>query len=450
MSLDVPALENRLNDFDPALRREALDALIEAAQAGDIDLPPQTEWHNMHCHSFFSYNGCGFSPTALAWKARTLGLFAVGLVDFDVLDGVEEFLDAASRLHLRATAGIETRVYIPEFARHEINSPGEPGISYHMGVGFTSSSDGDETMLLTMRQLAQRRNRQILERVNTYLAPLSLDYEPEVLPLTPNGNPTERHLCVAYAAKAEKFYPDPADRARFWAKKLGVEHERIASMLDDGPAIQGLIRANTMKKGGVGYVTPDVTTFPELADFNRFAIAAGAVPVITWLDGTSEGEQRMDELIALEMASGAAALNIIPDRNWNISDPAERSRKVDELNKVIDLATRHHLPVIVGTEMNAAGQRLVDDFDADPLKPHLPLFARGARILYAHTRLTTARMGYCSEWAATSFDDAGARNDFFATVGDALAPDQRLPNFPEGGVPASPNTVIDAITAAAP
>src|SRR5690606_24103844 len=141
-----------LNDFDPAVRREALDGLTEAAGKGRVELPEQTQWHNMHCHSFFSYNGYGFSPTAIPWKARTLGLFAVGLVDFDVLDGVEEFLEATAKLGIRAAAGIEPRVYIPEFARHVINSPGEPGISYHMGVGFVPGSPADESMLMKLRQ----------------------------------------------------------------------------------------------------------------------------------------------------------------------------------------------------------------------------------------------------------------------------------------------------------
>jgi len=35
--------------------------------------------------------------------------------------------------------GIESRVFVPEFSDREINSPGEPGISYHMGTGFTTT-----------------------------------------------------------------------------------------------------------------------------------------------------------------------------------------------------------------------------------------------------------------------------------------------------------------------
>jgi len=51
----------------------------------------------------------------------------IGIVDFDVLDGVDEFLAACEVAGVRGSAGVETRVFIPEFATHEINSPGEPG-----------------------------------------------------------------------------------------------------------------------------------------------------------------------------------------------------------------------------------------------------------------------------------------------------------------------------------
>ena len=105
-----------------------------------MELPPPVDAVNMHCHTFFSYNGYGYSPTALAWLGRREGFQAMGIVDFDVLDGVDEFLDACETVGLRGSAGLETRVYVPEFADREINSPGEPGVCYQMGIGFASSS----------------------------------------------------------------------------------------------------------------------------------------------------------------------------------------------------------------------------------------------------------------------------------------------------------------------
>ncbi len=130
----IRELEDQLNDFDPAVRTRALDDLMALAVRGEIVLPEPAEVANMHCHTFYSYNGYGLSPTALAWLARRRGYKLMGIVDFDVLDGVDEFLDACDRVGLRGSAGMETRAFVPEFSSREINSPGEPGVYYHMGI----------------------------------------------------------------------------------------------------------------------------------------------------------------------------------------------------------------------------------------------------------------------------------------------------------------------------
>ena len=57
-------------------------------------IKPETELINLHCHTFYSYNAYGYSPTALAWLAKRNGYKALGIVDFNVLDGVDEFLTA--------------------------------------------------------------------------------------------------------------------------------------------------------------------------------------------------------------------------------------------------------------------------------------------------------------------------------------------------------------------
>ena len=88
----IEALEARLNDFDPATRAAALNELATLADAGEIQCPPAADVANMHCHTFFSYNAYGYSPSGLAWLGRRNGTRLMGIVDFDVLDGVDEFL----------------------------------------------------------------------------------------------------------------------------------------------------------------------------------------------------------------------------------------------------------------------------------------------------------------------------------------------------------------------
>jgi len=361
-------LERKLDSFDVGQRKQALRLLCEKVRSGQITLPKAGTDVNLHCHTFFSFNCFGYSPSKFAWLACKAGLAVAGVVDFDVLDALAEFLAAARKLGLKACTGLETRVFVPDFSKRVINSPGEPGVSYHMGVGFPKAKLEGEPgeFLRNLRKTAQERNRNLMERVNRYLQPVELDYEHDVLILTPSGNATERHVCLAYAHKAKEVFKDKNTLRQFWVEKLGPKAKllELPESVDLGSRKAGsllsMIRAKTMKRGGAGYVVPDKGSFPLMADLNRFVLAAGGIPTMTWLNGLSDGEQAIEELVEVAMSAGTAAINIIPDRNYT---PGVKDQKLENLYKIVELAERLHLPIVVGTEMNSPGQKFVDNFD---------------------------------------------------------------------------------------
>jgi hypothetical protein len=419
----VAKLEARLKDFAPDVRARALEQLVSMAEQGLAPLEPESEVANMHCHSSFSYNIHGYSPTSLVWLAKRRGFKLMGIVDFDVLDGVDEFLEACDLTGVRGSAGMETRVFLPEFANREINSPGEPGVLYHMGIGFTSSQVTDPAaakILAGMRRQAVRRNRGMIGRINIYLEPVGVDYEQDVLPLTPAGTATERHIVRAYVAAAQRTVSDPVE---FWSDKLDIERSRAADLMEDGPQFRKAIRARLMKRGGVGYVQPGPDTYPAVDRFHTLIEACSALPCATWLDGTSEGEQAVEELLELLISKRVVALNIVPDRNWNIADPEVKRIKVQNLYDVVELAQDLALPLNVGTEMNSFGQKLVDGFDTPELAPVREPFLDGAYFIYGHTVLQRALgLGYQSEWAQAYLPSRRERNAFYARVGRRVPP----------------------------
>lgn len=406
------SLEQQLDSFDPAQRLRALVALWRQVEDGTIPLPTPGADINLHAHTFFSYNAYGYSPSKYAWLARKAGLAVAGIVDFDVLDALEEFLEAGRFIGLKTCVSLESRTYVPEFSTRVINSPGEPGISYHMGVGFTSAAP--HPFLAEMRGAAAQRTRALLGRVNTFMRPVELDHEKDVVTLTPKGNATERHLCEAFERKAAQVFPDPAQRAAYWQEKLGESPPA-------GAKLQNLLRTRTMKKGGVGYAQPGEGSFPLMSEMNRFVLESGAIPTLTWLDGTSEGEKSLDEFFQVGMATGAAALNIIPDRNYT---PGVKDQKLRNLYEVVAMAEKHHFPIVVGTEMNSPGNKFVDSFGTEELKPLLPIFQRSAYIIYAHSVLQRqSGMGYLSTWAKTTFTSVPGKNKFFEKLGRQLRPE---------------------------
>lgn len=421
-SQELSDLENNLNNFDPSIRAGSLAELNSLADKGLIPIDAPREVANMHCHSFFSYNAYGYSPTGLAWLAKKHGYKLMAIVDFDVLDGTEEFLKACDLVGVRGASEMETRVFFPEFSTRETNSPGEPGIYYHMGVGFTTSHTPEYAnhLLDNMRERARQRNLKMIRILNDYLAPVCIDYEKDVLPLTPAYNATERHMLVAYLRAAENTV-DHLDE--FWAAKLKSTPEQIARLRQDLPAFQNLVRSRLMKKGGVAYAQPSHDSFPSVEEFHAMVEGCGAIICATWLDGLSNGEQCMPEELEILTKKGAAALNIVPDRNWNVPDPELRKKKLQNLYDVVKLAEQFDLPLNVGTEMNTPGNKLIDDFDIPELEPVRQAFIDGAYFVYGHTVIKRSLgLGYQSQWAKKNFPSRREKNLFYTQIGKLVPP----------------------------
>lgn len=422
---EVERFERDLCDFSASRRANAVAELAELVESGKVFVERSGAAHNLHCHTFYSYNGYGFSPERVAWMARKRGFFAAGTVDFDVLDAVDEFLAAAKMLDVRGVCGLESRVFVPELAGVEINSPGEVGIAYNMGCGFTSSAvpPEAEAFAAELRQKAADRTRNMAEKVNAFLEETAIDFEADAVKLTPRGNVTERHLCQAYREKAEAVFPDPDRRAAYWAEKLGVEADKARSLVDDPVKLEGAIRSKTMKRGGVGYVLPNPENFPTLESMNRFSRQCGALPSVAWLNGLSAGESDPDKLLDCHVANGAEVFNFVPDRNWNTADPEKQKRLVSEMDRAIASAIRHGMPVCVGTELNAPGLKLVDDFDSPFLSKYTETFVDGAAAVYAHGVMQKRLgRGMLSDWAKKTFSGKGERNAFYSALGRMLHP----------------------------
>ena len=202
MSSNIEQLEQQLDRLETAQRRGALEQLWNRAKGGNIELAAPDADVNLHAHTFFSYNAYGYSPSKFAWLARKAGLAAAGIVDFDVLDGLEEFWKPGRLLGLKTCASLESRVFVPEFATRVINSPGEPGIAYHMGVGFPRRAASLSRGNAPRRGPAHPRTRPPREPL--YCSRSNWIMRRTFCRSRPNGNATERHLCEAFERKASQ------------------------------------------------------------------------------------------------------------------------------------------------------------------------------------------------------------------------------------------------------
>ena len=426
MNTSAEQLTRELDSFDAAERSAALRRLAEMASKRQIEPEPGAGWINLHCHTFFSYNAYGYSPSRFAWEAWRQGLEVAGIVDFDCLDGVGEFLQAGRLLGLKTIAGFETRVFIKEYRDRVINSPKEPGVFYLVGTGFVAPPEpgGSAAVLMAdMARRARKRNVNMMRRINEHLDPVCIDYERDVLPLSAAANATERHMLDAYVSRAREHFQGGEALSGFWSEKTGESRERVLELLADPPALKDLLRGRLMKHGGVVYAPPGQGAFPSLEQVVEMTLACGALPSGCWLDGTEEGEADPRAHFEFFLGKGVPTITMIPDRNWNVK-PSQRDLKVANLNEAVGAARELAMPILVGTEMNKSGTRFVDDFAGDALAPHLDEFRRGAHIAWGHTLLKmTAGVGYVGPWAERHFAGRpGEKNLFFERIGRADYP----------------------------
>ncbi|NLJ38406.1 MAG: hypothetical protein GX432_06560 [Candidatus Atribacteria bacterium] len=424
----VEKIESELDNFNFSDRKRAFLKLKALADQKKIPLPNPSPKVNLHFHTFFSFNAYGYSPLHIIWRARKEGLSMAGSVDFDVLDALEEFLWGGFELNLPVSSGIETRVYLPEFHDRELSSPKEPGVAYFMGNGFTRLPELETKAgktLQYLKEIAQKRNQSVLKKVNSYLQMVTIDLEKDVLPLTPSGNPTERHLVMAYVIKADQIFYDRKEQIKFWSEKLEIAQEKVENFLNHKPDFYDLIRSKLMKHGGVGYVKPDVGDFPTIKQVTEMILDLGAIPSFSWLDGTRSGEKDPKELLDFCEAKGVETLFIVPDRNWDLPDQKESSIKLTKLYEIVEEAKRREFPIFVGTELNKYGQKFVDEFESPALTPVAPYFLRSAWILWGHIIMEkSSQRGYTSEWAKKNFQDRKTKNRFYYQIGQVVPADR--------------------------
>ncbi|MCM8822512.1 MAG: hypothetical protein NC831_06850 [Candidatus Omnitrophica bacterium] len=374
-----------LSSFDFEERKKAVEKISKLIKAGIISkYEKQYPYDNMHLHSFHSFNYKNWSPSRIIFEAYLTGLNHAGIVDFDTLEAIEETHLASTIFGVPALCGLESRVYIPSFAKKVINSPGEPGVYYINGFGFKSiPKKGSESARIyqKLHEIAEARNRSIIKKLNEYLSPVKIDYEKDVFPLTPSKNPTERHIIKAYIEKTEKINLKNSDL--FWADIIKMNPVEIKRIKDEKPGdFMEKIRSVLVKSGGPGYVRPAPNTFPTIYEFIKMTEESSGIAIGNWLDGTNDGEKNPEEFLEFMISTGIRIINIIPERNWNIANPEEKKKKVANLDSFLYACKKMNIPVICGTEMNKYGQPFVDNFETPELKKHLSWFESSVKKLF--------------------------------------------------------------------
>ncbi len=444
----IPDALRALGSYRTDERKAALADVVSAFERGVVAKPQETGWVNLLARSFFSYSNDECSPARLAWEAVIRGLSVIGCCDADNLGALREMLAAGDALGVRATVSLETKCYAPSRADRDLSYPGQNGFLRALGIGFTSVPALDSEHGAFIAQLPERahaRNRERIEKINPLLSPVCINYEEDVLPLTPAGNPLPEHLATAYVRKAESVFPEKEDQAVFWSDVLGRTPQDVEALLADLPAF-GEAVWDRFRQFVEEERNPD--NYPGVVDFFKAVAASGAVPCVFWRGGETAGEADPGEFFDEALRWGARAAAVTPDALWNIADAERKSVCLGNLERMMVAARERSLPVIAGSFMDRPGQKFVDSFDAPELAAYFRDFNDAAFWLYGHATLERAAgLGLLSDWAGHAFGkDRAAANGFFRDAGKAAAPGKAARHRIDGmGPDPDPRDILESL-----
>jgi hypothetical protein len=444
----IPDILSALGSLRIAERRTALASAARSFDEDTVARPQETGWANMLARTFFSFSYDGFSPERLAWEAVIRGLSVIGCCDRDSLGALDEMQTAADALGIRAVVSMETVARVDSAADREINCPGQPGLARVLGIGFTAPplpEDEHGRLIASLPERTREYARTMLARLNPLLSPVAVDFENDLLPMTPSGNAGPGHIAATFIGKAEETFPDAADRAVFWADVLGRSPEDVECLWSDRGEFMDVVQEKLLR------MAPEESSsaaYPAAADLFRAFEASGAAACILWRGGASGGVADAGKFLDDAVNWGARAAALTPDACWNIADPAEKERGLAALSDFMAAARKRNLPVLAGSFMDGPRQKFVDSLDAPELSPYVRDFADSAFWLYGHAVLQRAiGAGLTSDWAHRHFGpDRAAANAFYAEAGRKAAPGKAArARIAEAGPDARPGDVLAAL-----
>ena len=355
------AVLNRLNAPTKAERLRNLAAILPET----VFPPAVPQYINNHIHTTYSFSP--YSPTAAVYAARMEGLCTAGIIDHDSISGAEEFLEAARILELPVTIGMECRVSMDgtRLEGRRTNNPDQVGVSY-MTI---QSVPHDRIDRLTeffrpYRQARHARNRRMVERINSLLPEMSLDYDRDVLPLSQaqeEGGVTERHLMYALALKLTKQVgKGPAMAEKLRSLGLTLSQKQEAQLLDKAYPFYEYDLLGILKSAFVPRIYIDATDeCPGLRDMVRLCREVDAYLCYAYLGDVGDsvtGDKKtqkfeddyLDELFECLKEEGVGAVTYMPTRNT----PAQ-------LERLRGLCDAYGMFQISGEDINSPRQSFV-------------------------------------------------------------------------------------------
>ncbi len=364
-----------LNKLNAPTKEERLANLAQVLK--ETQFPPMVpQYINNHIHTTYSFSP--YSPTAAVYAARMEGLCTAGIIDHDSISGAGEFLEAAKRVDIPVTIGMEARVSMngTRLEGRRTNNPDQKGVSYMTIQGVPHDKIDVLTNFFKPYQAARHeRNRKMVAKINDLLG-LDLNYDRDVLPLSQandNGGVTERHLMYALAIKLVKLVGRGETMVeKLTAMGLRLSAKQEAQMLDTAYPFYEYDLLGILKSAFVPKIFIDATDeCPSLSDMVKLCADIDAYLCYAYLGDVGDsvtGDKKaqkfeddyLDDVFECLKEEGVTAVTYMPTRNT----PAQLTR----LRKLCD---DYGMFQISGEDINSPRQSFVIKAMENPLFSNL-------------------------------------------------------------------------------
>lgn len=342
----------------------------------DVESLPETEYNetvpnvNGHIHTPYSFSS--FEDIAQVFElAKEEKVEVVGINDFFVCDGYDEFYKLAEKAGKFPLFNIEFIGLIPEFQKEgiTINDPNNPGRIYFSGKGlkypFTTSETNKQFLAALIRESQKQvadmvvKADKLIQDINPLLG---LSYE-SIKEAYAKELVRERHIAKAIRVLADENSETESKKIDFYTQLFGAEPK---SDLGNMAAIENEIRGKLLKAGGAAFVEESPESFPAVERIQEYILNAGGIPCYPVLLDDRKGNlitsfesdwEVMDKQLK-EM--NVHMIELIPSRN-SIAKLREFVEFFKARGYVVTLGSEHNTPGVFPIEVKIDGEEILPE-----------------------------------------------------------------------------------------
>jgi hypothetical protein len=326
---------------------------------------------NGHVHTPYSFSAFNGMDQIFEMAIRE-NIKALGINDFYVTDGYEEFAGLASRHCIFPLFNIEAIALSKEQQAKgiRVNDPNNPGRTYFSGKGldYPVTLTGEcRNLLESVKAESQRQVADMITKLNAWLQELGINisftYE-GIRQRYARQLVRERHIAQALRIAVFELANDDAQRKGILQKIYSGKPVNVD--INDAAALENELRNNLLKAGGKAFVEEDEKAFLSVDQIKKIFLKAGGIPCYPVLLDDAKGnftefEANKEQMCRDLMDQDIYCIELIPGRNkLEILEPFVRY--FYEQGFIITFGTEHNAPGLIPLTVQCRGGAELTDY----------------------------------------------------------------------------------------